>query len=70
MNEPVALPALLPVLPEIVLALGAMALPLGGGVSSFVQAAVGNTIVTPFVAAAAPLTYFRLHDDPSAPGER
>ena len=39
-------------------------------VSSFVQAAVGNTIVTPFVAVAATLTYFRLHDHPAAPGER
>ncbi len=44
------------------LTLGATVLPLGGAVSSFVQAAVGNTLVTPFVAVAATLTYFQLHD--------
>jgi hypothetical protein len=44
------------------LALGAAALPLGGPVSSFAQSAIGNSFVTPFVAVAATLTYFRLHD--------
>ena len=52
------------------IALGALALPLGSGVSSFVQSAVGNTIVTPFVAVAATLTYFQLHDHPAVPGGR
>lgn len=52
------------------IALGALALPLGSGVSSFVQSAVGNTIVTPFVAVAATLTYFQLHDHPAVAGGR
>ena len=64
--------AIVTLLVELVvsLALGAVVLPLGGGVSSFVQAAVGNSIVTPFVAVAATLTYFRLHEHPAAPGGR
>lgn len=52
------------------MALGAVALPLGSGVSSFLQSAVGNTIVTPFVAVAATLTYFQLHDHPAGAGGR
>lgn len=49
------------------LTLGAAVLPLGGAVSTFVQSAVGNTLVTPFVAVAATLTYFRLHDGETTP---
>lgn len=62
--------AIVTLLVELVvsLALGAMALPLGGAVSSFVQSALGNTLVTPFVAVAATLTYFQLHDHQAEPG--
>ena len=64
--------AIVTLLVELVvsLALGAVALPLGSGVSTFVQTAAGNTLATPFVAVAATLTYFRLHDHPGAAGER
>ncbi len=51
------------------LTVGAAVLPMGGAVSSFVQTAVGNTLVSPFVAAAATLTYFELHPHPTGPGD-
>lgn len=52
------------------LTLGALVLPLGGAVSGFVQSAVGNTLVTPFVAVAVTLTYFRLCDCQPEPDGR
>lgn len=44
------------------LALGGAALPLGDAVSAFARSAIGNLIVTPFIAVAATLTYVGLHD--------
>lgn len=44
--------------------LGAATLPLGGAVSGFVESAIGNLIVAPFVAVAATLTYFELRPSP------
>jgi hypothetical protein len=63
--------AIVTLLVELVvsLTLGAAALPLGGAVSSFVQTAVGNTVVSPFVAVAATLTYFELLGHPTGPGD-
>ena len=64
--------AIVTLLVELVvsLTLGAAVLPLGSAVSSFVQTAVGNTLVIPFVAVAATLTYFQLHGGPTGPGDQ
>jgi hypothetical protein len=51
------------------LTLGAAVLPLGSAVSSFVQTAVGNTLVIPFVAVAATLAYFQLRGHPTGPAD-
>jgi hypothetical protein len=62
--------AIVTLLVELVvsLTLGAAVLPLGSAVSSFVQTAVGNTLVSPFVAVAATLAYFELRGHPTGPG--
>lgn len=44
------------------LALGILLLPLGDGLSSFLQSAVGNSLAAPFAAVAWTLTYFRLRE--------
>ena len=44
------------------LALGILLLPLGDGLASFLQSAVGNTLAAPFAAVAWTLTYFRLRE--------
>ena len=44
------------------LALGLILLPLGEGLRSFLQSAVGNSLAAPFAAVAWTLTYFRLRE--------